>query len=294
VQVLRERGQARTFGVPAPRQEPRGGPVGAAQAPDASRSQHRFSGERGGRVTLEKPQARLGFLLLAGTLDALIASMQHLDTVIEREVWDKLRAHPTVHAKHLVVKVDAGIVTVSGTVANPSESIAAEQAVLGVRGVIEVINGLNVAVAGGAARSDTEVAHAVRHALVWDVFVPDDVISSSVSDGVVRLHGTVDDPTERDEAERAVKNIPGVRSVHNLIDVHPSTETARDVMRAIDVALIREADAEARAIRVQCHEGRVTLSGDVRSAAERQIAVEAAKTAPGVRGVEDHLRVAEP
>jgi osmotically-inducible protein OsmY len=222
-----------------------------------------------------------------------LAGMQHLDTVIEREVWDELRSNPTVHAKNLVVKVDAGIVTVTGTVTSPSESLAAEQAVLGVRGVIEVINGLNVAVAGGAARTDTEIAHAVRHALVWDVFVPDDVISSSVTDGVVRLHGTVDDPTERNEAERAVKDIPGVRSVHNLIDVHPSAETARDVTRAIDVALIREADAEARSIRVRCREGRVTLSGAVRSNAERQAAVDAAKTAPGVRGVEDQLRIAE-
>jgi osmotically-inducible protein OsmY len=241
----------------------------------------------------KKPCAGFGFLGSTGTVNALLDGMQHLDTVIEREVSDELRSNLTVDVKNLVVKVNAGIVTLIGTVASPSESLAAEQAAFGVRGVIEVNNGLHVAVAGGAARSDADIAHAVRRALVWDAFVPDDVISSTVTDGAVRLQGTVDDATDRDEAERAVKDIPGVKAVHNLIDVHPSAETARDVTHAIDVALIREADAEARGIRVQCHEGRVTLSGDVHSTAERQAAVDAAKAAPGVRLVDDHLRIAD-
>jgi osmotically-inducible protein OsmY len=61
-------------------------------------------------------------------------------------------------------------------------------------------------------RTDTEIARAVRWALEWDVSVPDQFIESSVSNGWVTLEGTVEKPRQRHDAERAVRNLAGVRA----------------------------------------------------------------------------------
>jgi osmotically-inducible protein OsmY len=218
--------------------------------------------------------------------------MDNTDTVIEREVSEAILSNRSILAAPLNVVVDAGVVKLSGVVRSPAESLAAQQAAFGVPGVIDVINELNAQLLGGAVRSDADLAHAVRHALVWNALVPDEVISSNVTDGIVRLQGTVDDPTERDEAERSVCHLPGVRRVHNLIAVQPSEQTASAVAQAIDAVLNRDAEAEVRRIKVDVHEGRVILSGIVRCAAERDAAINAAEHTDGVRAVTDRLRVA--
>jgi osmotically-inducible protein OsmY len=219
--------------------------------------------------------------------------MEDLDTILEREVLEELRSNHRVDATHLAVKADAGVVTISGTVRSIGESAAAEQAAFGVPGVINVDNELLVK-PGGAERSDMHVAHAVRHALVCNPFVPDDLISSNVTDGVVRLHGIVSDTTEQDEAERSVVGLPGVRQVHNLIVVHPSRETAARVKASIEAALEHHADAEPDLIQVDVHGDRVTLSGPVLCAAHRSATVRAAECVPGVRSVDDRLSLISP
>jgi osmotically-inducible protein OsmY len=217
--------------------------------------------------------------------------MKDLDTVIEREVRDALCTHHEIHATELHVHVAAGVVRLTGSFRSLTESLAAQQAVFGVGGVVDVVNASSVQVPGGVPKSDVDIARAVRHALVWNTLIPDDVISSNVADGVVRLHGTVDDPVEREEAERSVCHLAGVRRVHNLIDIQPREAVIRGVKHAIETALDRQAEAEAERIRVEAREGLVTLSGVVRCAAERRAAVHAAANSLGVRDVEDHLRV---
>jgi osmotically-inducible protein OsmY len=217
--------------------------------------------------------------------------MEDLDSLIEREVRAEITSNRSIGASSLNVVVTAGVVKLSGIVRSPAESLAAKQAAFGVPGVIDVINDLDAQLLGGAVRNDADIAQAVRHALVWNTLVPDEVISSNVTDGTVRLHGTVDDASERDEAERSVCHLPGVRRVYNLIAVRPSEDTARSVAQAIEAALDRDAGAEAQRIKVDVREGRVTLSGVVRCAAERDAAVSAAEHSPGVRAVTNHLRV---
>ncbi len=167
--------------------------------------------------------------------------------------------------------------------------VAAEAAVRRVIGVLDVANDIKVTLPG-AGPTDTEIAKAVRHALEWDVFVPDTKITSSVSTGRVTLDGVVERWSERADAERAVRNLAGVKSVVSKILVRPPTVVGTDVRKAIEAALERRAEREARHIRVDVHDGTVTLSGDVHSWAERKSVLAAARFTPGVRAVEDHLR----
>jgi osmotically-inducible protein OsmY len=62
-----------------------------------------------------------------------------------------------------------------------------------------------------------------------------------------------------------------------------------DVREKIEAAFKRSAEVDARRISVVAQDGKVILSGNVHSWAERQEAERAAWAAPGVQQVEDRL-----
>jgi osmotically-inducible protein OsmY len=75
--------------------------------------------------------------------------------------------------------------------------------------------------------------------------------------------------------------------------VSPTT-TRRDVRRRIVQALHRNADLDARQIRVAVSDDIVTQSGTVRSWSERDAADRAAGSAPGIRHVDNQIIVEPP
>ena len=220
-----------------------------------------------------------------------MAEIKKSDAEIQLEMLRELQWDTRVEETEIGVAVHKGVVTLTGTVSSWAKRLAAEEAAHRVAGVLDVANDIEVKFPSSLARSDTEIAQAVRHALEWDVFVPDTRIQSTVSDGRVTLDGTVDTWSEREDAERAVQNLSGVRAVTNRIKVAPSVRAPHDVAKAIEEALERRAQREAKRITVTVSDGRVTLTGHVRSWAERQAVVGAARYAPGVETVDDRLHI---
>lgn len=220
----------------------------------------------------------------------MVQTARKTDAEIHREVLDELKWDPRVDDTEVGVQVTGGVVTLTGTVSSWAKRVAAQEAAHRVIGVHDVANDVQVKVPGGLTRSDTEIAQAVRHALAWDVFVSEERITSTVTNGAVTLEGVVDGWSERNDAERAVRNLTGVKCVVNKLTVKPTKPVSEEVRRAIEGALERRAEREARRIRVDVKDGVVTLTGGVHSWAERKSVVAAARFTPGVQRVEDHLR----
>lgn len=220
----------------------------------------------------------------------MMQGIKKTDTTIHRDVLDELKWDSRVDETEVGVEVDKGVVTLTGTVTSWAKRSAAEEAARRVIGVLDVANDIKVKLPGSLARTDTEIAQAVRHALQWDVYVPDERITSTVSDGWVTLDGFVDNWSERTDAERAIRNLAGVKGVVNRITVKPSKPITQDVRKAIEQVLERRAEREAKRIHVDVRDGVVTLTGAVHSWAERKSVVAAARFTHGVRDVEDHLR----
>jgi osmotically-inducible protein OsmY len=102
---------------------------------------------------------------------------------------------------------------------------SAEDAAHRVAGVLDVANEIEVHPPPNLLLTDEEIAHAVRHALEWDVTIPDERIVSSVAQGWVTLERKLDQPFERGAVEKVVRNPAGVRGVTNHIGVAaPSVE----------------------------------------------------------------------
>jgi osmotically-inducible protein OsmY len=159
--------------------------------------------------------------------------------------------------------------------------------------VLDVANDVVVKIPGALVRSDTDIAQAVRHALEWDALVPQERIQSTVSNGWVTLEGTVDSWAQREDAERAVQNLVGVRGVTDRMTVRfPRPPEPERVRMAIEDALERRAERQAKRVRVEVTPaGAVKLSGQVRTWADKRATLAAARFTPGVRTVEDHLTI---
>jgi osmotically-inducible protein OsmY len=104
------------------------------------------------------------------------------------------------------------------------------------------------------------------------------------------LNGTLDWQYQKDAAARAVRDLAGVKGVTNDIRLQSRVQVT-DVRDKIEAAFKRSAEIDARRINVNAQDGKIILSGNVRSWAERQEAERAAWAAPGVTQVEDRLTI---
>jgi osmotically-inducible protein OsmY len=214
------------------------------------------------------------------------------DAQVKHDVLGEFKWDSRVEETDVRVQVDTGVVTLTGSVSSYAKRMAAQEAAHRVAGVMDVVNDVQVHVPGSLERIDTDIAQSVRHALEWDVVVPDTQIRSTVSHGWVTLEGEVGAWHERDAAERAIRNLPGVRGVVNTIEVNLPYAKSETIHDEIEQALERRAERHARHITIDVRDGTVELRGPIESWAEREAILGAARYTPGVKKVEDHLRFA--
>ena len=213
-----------------------------------------------------------------------------IDKDLKHNVERALEWDPSVNDGDIGVSVEGGVVTLRGNVRSYSEKLAAERVALAVYGVKAVANDLVIHLPNLYQRTDTEVAQAAAAALGWNVVVPKDRVTVTVTNGWLELHGTVDWQYQKDAAARAVRDLTGVKGVVNGITLK-SRVKATDVRTQIEEAFRRSAEIDARRINVNATDGTVVLSGNVHSWAERRQAERAAWAAPGVVQVDDRLTV---
>ena len=213
------------------------------------------------------------------------------DAKIQERVLKELRWDTRVEQTDVGVEVDDGVVTLSGTTSSWAKRMAAQEAAHRVKGVLDVANDIAVKAPDSPRLTDTELAAAVRHALVWDVLVPHEQIHSTIANGWVTREGEVENWNQREDAKRAIRNLSGIRGITERIAIKPHSILPSRVRQAIQEALERQAEHEAREIELKVDEDEVTLLGMVHSWAEREAIIRAATGTPGVRRVNSELTV---
>lgn len=213
------------------------------------------------------------------------------DNELAQRILRELKWDSRIDWASIRVEVNNAVATLTGVASSYARKIAAQEAAHRVAGVLDVANDIEVKPVDRFARTDTEIASAVRNALEWDALVPNELIRSTVTDGWVTLEGEVDYWREREDAERAILRLAGVVGVTNQIAIRKRPVDPKELREHIEYALERRADRETERLRVDVHDGAVDLWGRVHSWQEKRAVVGSIGHAPGVTQVRDHLRI---
>src|SRR6267154_584722 len=148
-----------------------------------------------------------------------IATETRTDTQIQADVLAELKWEPRVTPNEIGVIVKDGVVTLTGWVDSYLKRWAAEDAAHRVRGVKAVANDIEVLLSADDERTDADIAAAAVRGLESDASIPIDKLDVTVSKGWVTLKGQVEWQYQKDDAERVVRRIQGVKGVINLIEI---------------------------------------------------------------------------
>lgn len=212
------------------------------------------------------------------------------DAQLQHDVLAQLEWEPSIDASQIGVTAKNGVVTLTGTSPNYAQKLKAERVAKSVRGVVGVVNEIEVTIPDHSQRTDQEIAAIAIDALRWDACIPDDQIQVTVRNGWVLLHGNVEHYYQRAAAAADVSKLAGVRGVSNHIAV-VSKVTPEGIRDQIQAAFKRHAEIDARNVLVDTYGGVVTLRGNVHTWAELDEAQNAAWSAPGVVDVKNELCV---
>jgi len=211
------------------------------------------------------------------------------DAQLQTDVEQELRWEPSVRAEQIGVTVKNGVVELDGQVDNYFEKWAAERAAMRVSNARAVASEIKVEMPSSAIRTDEDIARTAVNILEWNYSVPS-TVKVQVTDGCLTLKGSAEWQYQKEEAERAVRSLRGLKWVSNEITVTPRAD-AVDVKIKIEDAFRRNGEMDSEHVTVETSGGNVTLRGYVRSWAGREEAVHAAWAAPGVARVDDFITI---
>lgn len=142
-------------------------------------------------------------------------------------------------------------------------------------------------------RSAQDISHAVEDELYNDSLVSLDDVQVSTSGGVVSLTGEVDSLLAKERAAHIAQTVRGVQNVDNQLRVQPVRQmSAEDLESAISQALLADPATESFNVTVRAGpEGKVSLTGQAGSWAERELVERAAKGVSGVTQLDNRMEI---
>lgn len=229
---------------------------------------------------------------------------------LEGQIWTTYTLNRHLNPFELGVDVEGESAVLTGEVEDPVQKELAEQIALGIKGIedvdnrIEVVQDLEVErqKADGDERSfgdrvsDLSTTASVKSKLLWNRNTSGMSVNVSTKNGHVMLEGTADSEAGKDLAGRLAANTDGVHKVENHLVVEPDadsevtqkTEAAGDavsdgwITTKVKSTLLFSSNVSGMDINVDTKDGVVSLKGAVASGSEKELAV---KLAEDIRGV---------
>lgn len=124
-------------------------------------------------------------------------------------------------ADDIEVTLEDGVVTLRGCLPSYEQKIYCVETVQRVAGVKEVVNELVVELPETRRRTDAEITAAAANAIGWTTTVPPNSIKISARAGNLTLEGMVENSSQRGAVEYAVRHLPGITGITNLITTKP-------------------------------------------------------------------------
>lgn len=211
------------------------------------------------------------------------------ETVILEEITDALRKDPGI-AGDINVEINGRYVIISGVVSTLKEKELAGK-IARRFGPIQLEN--DIVVEAGENADDRSIMLSAQNEI--DSLTPITVTDYSigvdrVEDGIVYLKGRSSSVGPIDAVAAAASKVHGVRDIVSEVKI----ETARpvgdiDITNHVEQALSEEPSIHVEFIDVQVKDGKVLLSGNVRTMKQKSLATAITRQVPGVVGVDNIL-----
>jgi osmotically-inducible protein OsmY len=212
------------------------------------------------------------------------------DEEVTQALYDALRYDPRVLAFQPEVKVNNGVVSLTGTVDNLAAKRAAAEDAKNTVGVRRVRNYLRVRPVNLVP--DGMLVDHIKAALQRDPHVERYEVIVSVVNGKAFLSGVVDSQFEKDQAEDVASRVAGVIAVDNNITMAstPLLKSDWEITQDIKDELWWSPYVDSSEIAVSVKDGVATLRGLVEGWAEQRVAIENAYEG-GAFSVRDELTI---
>jgi hyperosmotically inducible protein len=195
--------------------------------------------------------------------------------------------------------------TLTGVVGESVKKALAEQIALGVEGIEDVKNELEISEdhvamisngehSFGEKMDDFSIGTVVKSKLLWRTHTDGMATEVTSEAGVVTLQGTAKNDISRDFAEQIALNNDGVRKVDNQLKIasaDSALEAAGEVLSdtwitsRVSSTFLYSSSLDSSDIDVETASGVVTLSGELASSTEQELAIELTSHIRGVQEV---------
>jgi hyperosmotically inducible periplasmic protein len=227
------------------------------------------------------------------------------DPVIDRKIEDAAKAsynYRTVLNDQVTVKAADGVVTLTGRVEDQSDKALAADTVKNLPGVVNVDNQLSVE-PSHPMESDEWMAMKIRGLLLVKAKVSATSTSVAVKNAQVTLSGTAENQAQKDLTGIYAKEIQGVKTVTNNLQVQPkaAAETTKttvgekiddaSITSQVKFALLSHKSTSALTTKVTTTDGVVRVTGEAKSAAEKALVTKLASDVRGTKSVTNDMTV---
>jgi len=195
-----------------------------------------------------------------------------------------------------------GVVTLTGSVLEESHKSLARETVAELPGVKKVDNQLEVKGDSPAANSDLWLGTKVKTTLLFHRNVNAVKTEVSVKDGIVTLRGDAASEAQKELTTEYAKDVEGVKDVKNEMTVlgapakkHETVGEKIDdasITAQVKMTLLYHRSTSAVSTKVKTKNGVVTVSGNARNAAEKDLVTKFAGDVNGVKIVKNRMTVA--
>ena len=191
-----------------------------------------------------------------------------------------------------------GVVTLTGTVSQEYHKALAEDTVAGLAGVKSVNNRLTVLGDQPTEHSDAWMTMKVKGVLAFHKNVSASDTEVSTQNGVVTLSGTAHTESQKQLTTEYAKDVDGVLEVRNNTVVtkhaHRSLGTKVDdssITAQVKTTLLFHKSTHTLATKVVTKDGVVTLHGEAKNGAERDLVTKLTEDIEGVKHVNNRMSV---
>lgn len=144
-------------------------------------------------------------------------------------------------------------------------------------------------------KTNADLQKDVQDAIKWEPLLSAAEIGVTAKDGVVTLTGTVDSYWKKTEAEEAARNVAGVKVVVENIEIRFANDSFKksdnDIATEVLNAYQWNLEVPKDKVKVKVEKGWVTLEGQLDWNFQKDAAIDAVRSLPGVMGVTNNITI---